>query len=87
MRRTSAQASAVIKTGRSLLAGKTKARSIETASSTSEILERKATHVAVDEKGNLRDFSTSSRTHGLAISLQSCFVAISMIALDAPDLE
>ena len=88
VRRTSAQASAVIKTGRSLLAGKTKARSIETTSSTSEILERKATHVAVDSNGNFeRFFSTSSRTHGLAISLQPCFAAISIIALDAPELE
>jgi hypothetical protein len=56
MRRTSANASAVIKTGRSLLVGKTKARSIETTLSTSEILERKATYVAVDAKGNWRDF-------------------------------
>ena len=56
VRRTSAQASAVIKTGRSLLAGKTKALSIETTSSTSEILERKPAHVAVVSKGNLERF-------------------------------
>ena len=71
VRRTSAQANAVIKTGRSLLAGKTNARSMETTSSTREIRERKATHVAVDSKGNLeRFFSTSFRTHGLAMSFQ-----------------
>jgi len=88
VRRTSAQANAVIKTGRSLLAGKTKARSMETTSSTSEILERKATHVAVDSKGNLeRFFSTSLRTQGLAISFQPWSEAISRIALEAPDLE
>lgn len=88
VRRTSAQARAVIKTGRSLLAGKTKARSMETTSSTREIRERKPTHVAVDSKGNLeRFFSTSLRTHGLAISFHPCFAAISRMALDAPDLE
>jgi hypothetical protein len=88
VRRTSAQARAVINTGRSLLAGKTKARSMETTSSTREIWERKPTHVAVDSKGNLERFlSTSLRTHGLAISFQPCFAAISRMALDAPDLE
>lgn len=86
--RTSAQAKAVIKTGRSLLAGNTKARSIETTSSTREMRERKPTHVAVDSKGNLeRFFSTSLRTHGLAVSFQPCFAAISIMALDAPNLE
>jgi hypothetical protein len=88
VRRTSAQSRAVIKTGRSLLAGKTKALSIETTSSTSEILERKATHVAVDSKGNLeRFFSTSSRTHGLTMIFQPCLGAKSRMALEAPDLE
>ena len=88
VRRTSAQAKAVIKTGRSLPAGKTKARSMETKSSTREMRERKPTHVAVDSKGNLERFlSTSLRTHGLAMSFQPCFSAISIMALDAPDLE
>ena len=88
VRRTSAQAKAVIKTGRSLLAGKTKARLMETTSSTREMRERKPTHVAVDSKGNLERFlSISLRTHGLAISFQPCFAAISRMALDAPDLE
>lgn len=88
VRRISAQARAVIKTGRSLLAGKTNARSMETTSSTSEILERKATHIAVDSKGNLeRFFSTSFRTHGLTISVQPCVGAKSRTALEAPDLE
>jgi hypothetical protein len=56
------------------LTGNTKARSIETTSSTREMRERKPTHVAVDSKGNLeRFFSTSLRTHGLAVSFQSLF--------------
>jgi hypothetical protein len=46
----------VIKTGRSLLAGKNKARSMDATSSTSEIRERKATHVAVDSKEIWKDF-------------------------------
>ena len=47
-----------------------------------------ADELQTDSKGNLERFlSTSLRTHGLAISFQPCFAAISRMALDAPDLE